>query len=143
MSQTGIWLWVDGVPVPKGSTRSFVNPKTGRVVTLADAKGIKPWSSILAWSARSAMGSAKPYEGPLFVALAFHLPRPKTVKRSLPIVKPDLDKLERAVLDPLTGIVWIDDAQVVRLQSSKCYAGKLGPGVDITVRTDLWKGGPG
>ena len=35
--------------------------------------------------------------------------------------KPDLDKLVRAVFDSLTSIVWIDDAQVVRLTAMKRY----------------------
>ena len=44
--------------------------------------------------------------------------------------RPDLDKLCRACLDSLTGIVWRDDAQVVRLEASKGYGA---PGVVIWV----------
>ncbi len=44
--------------------------------------------------------------------------------------RPDLDKLCRACLDSLTGIVWRDDAQVVRLEASKDYGA---PGVMIWV----------
>ena len=35
--------------------------------------------------------------------------------------RPDIDKHCRACLDSLTGIVWRDDAQVVRLEASKDY----------------------
>lgn len=44
---------------------------------------------------------------------------------------PDLDKLTRAVLDALTGIVWVDDRQVVALHSTKVQGAT--PGVDVTV----------
>ena len=49
----------------------------------------------------------------------------KSVKRRLSdgmlwrSVRPDLDKLARAVLDALTGIVWVDDDQVVELAYRK------------------------
>ena len=39
-----------------------------------------------------------------------------------PTVKPDVDKLSRSVLDALTGIVWVDDAQVVDKTVRKRYA---------------------
>lgn len=35
--------------------------------------------------------------------------------------RPDVDKLGRAVLDALTGIVWRDDCQVIGLQLVKGY----------------------
>ena len=46
-----------------------------------------------------------------FVELDFYLPRPKTVKRQWPTVRPDADKLLRAVLDLMTKAgVYCDDA---------------------------------
>lgn len=74
---------------------------------------------------------------PLTVTLTFILPRPAnhllTSKKSmgqvspsappLPIGKPDLDKLCRAVLDALTDAgVWRDDSQVASLCAHKVYA---------------------
>lgn len=69
------------------------------------------------------------------VALRFGLPRPKghwgtgrnadRLKPSAPAwpaTKPDVDKLERAVLDALTGVLWADDSQVVVLSADKVYA---------------------
>jgi Holliday junction resolvase RusA-like endonuclease len=44
---------------------------------------------------------------------------------------PDLDKLVRAILDSLTGVVWRDDAQVVDIVARKVYAET--PGVDIAI----------
>jgi crossover junction endodeoxyribonuclease RusA len=63
------------------------------------------------------------------------MPRPKghygsgknelTVKNSAPKYpdkKPDCTKLLRALEDALTGILWIDDSQVVRQVVGKSYA---------------------
>jgi Holliday junction resolvase RusA-like endonuclease len=50
------------------------------------------------------------------ISLHFVFLRPESVKahkRPYPVVKPDIDKLMRAVLDSLTGVVYVDDSQVV------------------------------
>jgi len=38
-----------------------------------------------------------------------------------PVVKPDVDKLARALLDALTGVAYGDDAQVVEMHVCKTY----------------------
>jgi Holliday junction resolvase RusA-like endonuclease len=56
------------------------------------------------------------------VHLVFRLQRPKKWVRDLPTTIPDLDNLIKAVLDGCNQAgVWKDDAQVVRLVSSKGY----------------------
>jgi Holliday junction resolvase RusA-like endonuclease len=50
--------------------------------------------------------------------------------RRYPTTKPDLDKLARAVLDALTGVYYLDDAQVVSLDLQKAYTHGA-PGVYI------------
>ena len=71
--------------------------------------------------------------------MLFYLPRPKSMrkKNALPSkARNDIDKLSRSVLDCLTGIVWEDDGQVVRIMAMKEYATKENPpGVVIAVRT--------
>ena len=67
------------------------------------------------------MAGAQPYEGAIEIRASFYMPRPKSVKRAEPTVKPDLDKLQRALLDALTSIVYRDDAQVVEIRASKHY----------------------
>jgi Holliday junction resolvase RusA-like endonuclease len=67
----------------------------------------------------------------LVVVLHFHLERPKTVRRLEPTVKPDLDKLVRAVLDGITDArAWNDDSQVIAVWATKSYGV---PGVEIRV----------
>ena len=47
--------------------------------------------------------------------------------------KPDVLKLARSTEDALTGLIWMDDAQVWEMQILKRYSEGLG--ADITVET--------
>ena len=49
----------------------------------------------------------------------------------MPWVKPDLDKLIRAVLDGLTGVAYVDDAQVTLISASKSYGSVEGVWITI------------
>ena len=65
--------------------------------------------------------------GALSARIVIYISRPKSVsekKRPHPIVKPDLDNLAKSILDPLNGIVYKDDSQIVELALSKKYAEK-------------------
>lgn len=72
-------------------------------------------------------------DGPLSVLIDFHIKRPRSVKRPHHTVKPDLDNLQKAVLDSLNKIVWIDDAQIVDLIGRKFYSDH--PKIIVTVRS--------
>jgi len=60
------------------------------------------------------------------VAIQFNFIKPASVPKSRvrPVVKPDIDKLIRAILDGLTGVAFKDDAQVVKVIASKNYDSK-------------------
>lgn len=73
-----------------------------------------------------------PYEGPLYLKVVFYRKRPKWhtgvhgIKKSapkFPDTKPDTTKLIRPLEDALTGILWNDDAQVVRQYAEKRWVG--------------------
>ena len=66
--------------------------------------------------------------------LLFVFNKPKTVKRNEPYVRPDLDKLIRAVLDGLTDVAYEDDQQVVRLTAQKSYGETEGVHIRISER---------
>lgn len=132
-------LFIPGTPVPQGSTRAFV--VGGRAVTTAANVKTRPWradiqAGIAYHLQRSGIvGIALP-AGPVMVELTFVMPRRKSEpKRSSPAHtrKPDTDKLIRAVLDAMTGLVYTDDAQVTRIGAEKRTAA-LGepPGVHLT-----------
>lgn len=75
---------------------------------------------------------------PVLVHLSFRLPRPKTTTRKKPSVRPDIDKLSRAVLDALVeaGVVK-DDGQVTTLIAEKLYADpEHERGVNILVKEE-------
>lgn len=112
---------IDGRCPTKGSTRSFVNPKTGKVVTLADNKSLKQWTIDARWQARAARVPMiyKPHGVSMGVTVQFV--KPKSAKQTTPTVRPDVDKLLRAVLDALTNVAYQDDSQVVSVTTTKVY----------------------
>ena len=116
-------IW--GTPQPQGSSRAFV--RGGKVNITSANKKLKPWRQECA-DTLFVQSGCMPYNGDgreaYRVSLDFYLERPPSVprKRVMPTVKPDLDKLVRAILDAGTGILWKDDAQVVEFSRvRKCY----------------------
>jgi Holliday junction resolvase RusA-like endonuclease len=114
---------VEGDPVPQGSMRAF-----GNRIVHSNAKTLKPWRKKIVEAIRSEVEAwpgqhEKIVDSPVDIQITFWLKKPKSVKRWLPWVKPDLDKLIRAVLDAITesGEVWVDDAQVVSIKARKGY----------------------
>lgn len=125
----GAAFFVPGIPQAQGSIRAFAHKHTGKVIATSTNKNLKGWRQTVALYARKFWRA--PATVPMQAVLQFYLPRPKTVDRDSPSVKPDLDKLVRAVFDALTGIAYLDDAQVIKLEASKEYGIK--PGVKILV----------
>lgn len=118
-----ISYWIDGEPAPQGSKNGFI--KNGRVVMVESSKKVKPWREAVTIKTAQHMSWAtlNPMDTPVEIALVFHLPRPKTVTRKWPAVKPDLDKLIRSTFDGLTtGGLYTDDALVIAVSASKQYA---------------------
>ena len=106
-------------------------------------KGHKSWRDAVTLSARETMNAMRVntrFHMPVSVRIAFTLARPRSVRRPLPCLKPDLDKLIRSTLDALTTAgVWADDGLVCRLEASKVYPDGLGglgvPGAIIIVNS--------
>lgn len=143
----GLTIVVPGIPVPQGSLRAF--SRNGKAWASSDNPRTRPWkAAVTSEAARvvEAAGLANPaYERrPVAVAITFRFPRPRGHfgKRGLlpsapsqVTTLPDIDKLVRAVLDALTGIVWRDDAQVVVLDIRKAYQRE---GEDLATSIDVW-----
>ena len=135
LARSPVLIAVVGTPAPKGSARAI--RRGARAVLVASSSnanraGQKAWAAAVGWAAK--VRCATPIAGPIAVTLVFALARPASVKRARPSVKPDIDKLARATLDALTGIAWIDDAQVVRMLAEKRYATPgCEPGAFITI----------
>lgn len=118
-------FFVAGKPVQQGSMKAFNN----RVVH-QKSKELLAWRELVAIRARQA--GCTPSESPIGISMAFTLEKPKTARRERPTVPPDLDKQVRSILDALTGIAYVDDAQVCELSAAKAYGL---PGVWI----ELWE----
>ena len=138
-------FFVPGDPAPQGSKRYLGD---GRMVE--SSKRVAPWRADIRSVAEAVM---KPrhealWAAPVYVQLDFYLSRPKShygtgrnaqkIKESAPKWpgRPDVDKLARAVLDALTGLVIADDSTVVELRASKSYGRR--PGVAVLVEEMMW-----
>lgn len=127
-------VFVPGRPVPQGSAKAFV--VKGRAVVTSDNAKTNPWRADIHAAVRAVVGDRIAYpEGPVALVLGFAMPRRASEpKRVTPphTRKPDGDKLLRAVMDALTGLVYTDDAQVTSFVVDKRTA-EIGvqPGVLI------------
>jgi len=132
-----ISFYVCGDPSPKGSKTAVV--RGGRAVLLDGRRGparvkYAAWKENVATYAQIAMrvvgataGVYAPLDGALGIEVVFYLPRPKNEtkaqrSRTWHTVRPDADKLLRAVLDPLSKIVITDDARIALVRVEKRYA---------------------
>ena len=62
-----------------------------------------------------------PIDGPCSVSVCFYLASPKKPRWKMPAVKPDIDNYIKALFDAMNGIIFTDDARVVKLHAEKCY----------------------
>ncbi len=126
-----IEVWVDGTPRPQGSKTSLGN---GRMKE--SSRYVSAWRGYVGLLVgREWWGD--PSDHPFSVELVFEFGLPKRVRDGRQpgdphLQTPDIDKLERAVLDALTGIVWADDCQVVAVHKTKRWCHRGHEGVRIT-----------
>lgn len=145
-----------GTPAPKGSSRAFMNKRTGKAIlapggSRVNQDKIKGWASAVREAAAEAIGEVVDpvfVDRCLIVVLEFKLARPMghwhKTKGGLvnnapvaPRTKPDIDKLARTTLDALTGVAFDDDSRIVELVTRKRYAEPGKEGARITV--EEWK----
>lgn len=125
MSTDHLSFYVAGRPVPEGSTKAYLVAGKPRI-THQGGDNLKAWRQRIATEAQRVRPDDWQDGGDMAysIHIRFVLDRPASIprwKRIYPTVKPDLDKTARAVLDALTGILWIDDCRVIRLSVSKDY----------------------
>jgi Holliday junction resolvase RusA-like endonuclease len=118
----------------KTKTSEFIQNYTPRTGTVVDFK-----ATVRMAFEREYKGA--PLTGPLRCDLRFVFPRPKNLiwkKREMPRTyhakKPDRDNLDKAVMDALKGLAWIDDSQVCDGRIIKLIAaGDEQPHVEIRI----------
>ena len=118
-----ISFFIAGIPRPT---------QTGSVVRPGGGKRAFPVYRNTEWASycrlvASEKGPMEPLTGPVELRLTFYLPRPQKPKCPWPITRPDLDNLEKKLLDGWNGILWVDDAQIVRKEVEKRYGGEWTP----------------
>lgn len=131
-------FFAEGTPVPQGSKTGYV--RGGRAVLVDANRRLKPWRAVVRAAAEEAMEDAgwETLDEPCRARLWFTMPRPKRSRWGVPAVKPDLDKLTRAVFDALTDAgVWRDDSRVVSMEVTKRYVGSAEDGVETGVWVEV------
>lgn len=131
-------------PVPKGALRSTLD---GRLFW-SNSSRLDAWREYLALCINSAVtltDGAPLYRAgvPIRVGIKFYFQRPKSHgdaerRHDYHVYVPDIDKLIRAVLDELSGVVFPDDRQVVEIQSSKYWvetSEEEGASISVLART--------
>ena len=134
-------LFIDGTPRPAGSKRAFLGQrKDGShfANVVDDCKTSAGWKADVREAFRRRY-QGEPTKEPVRLDIVFTLPRPKShfrtgrhadkLRDDAPTThtsKPDRGKLLRAVEDALTGVAWVDDAQVCAGEVSKVYGKRVG-----------------
>ena len=119
---------VAGRPAPQGSKVSL-----GRGRFKEQSPHVANWRNDVRSAASAHYGEAL-IDAPVFIQMAFLFRRPnnhyissnrdKPLKHDAPFwvtKSPDLDKLERATNDALTGVLWADDSSVAGILSQKFW----------------------
>lgn len=140
-----IEFFVPGEPKAQPRPRAFARRMGDKFVArVYDAGTAEGWKSAIALAARGHI-PASPMLGPIRLTLDFAFARPRShygtgrnaavLKPTAPpdhIGKPDLDNLEKAVMDCLTTLgFWGDDSQVWSKMTSKSYSRE--PGVRVCI----------
>lgn len=134
---------VPGEPRGKGRPR-FVRA-TGRAYTDAQTASYENRIMLAACAAKGAQGLLEPFDGPVVVVCTAYLQTPASASRKRreamlmdrlsPTKRPDLENISKALLDGMNGVVYRDDAQVIRLVIDKRWG--LEPGLEVSVREHL------
>lgn len=107
---------IDGTAIPQGSKA------ISRAGFMYESnKNLKAWRKHVT-DTLTQQHKGKQLLGALAVRITVKFARPKTVTRKNVTVKPDVDKLARAILDSGTDAgIWGDDSQIIDLRITKDY----------------------
>jgi Holliday junction resolvase RusA-like endonuclease len=127
------------LPVPKERARTVRTPNN-KTVSFTPAR-TKRFTSDVLRVVNQVMGSLPPIEGPVRLSMAFKMEIPKSWPKwkqeaavnelIAPTGRPDMDNLEKALLDALNERVFVDDAFVVERYAKKIYS--QSPGIFVKV----------
>ncbi len=152
-----ITFTVYGKQIPQGSKRTVPIYRDGKPVMIGDRTltrvapdnpGLPGWRQEIAHVARRAY-DGESLDGPISLTVCIVRPRPKghfgsgrnagKLKESaphFPTTRPDSLKLVRAVEDAITGVLYLDDAQIVRHTINKEFGREYSLTVTVSEITD-------
>lgn len=120
---------IPGQPVAKG--RPKFARRGAHVVAYTPAKTVS-YENLVKFAATEAMQGMRPSFKPIYltIELFMQIPASWSAKRRalaesgdiMPTKKPDADNILKGIKDGCNGIVWRDDAQVVRIGLGKLYS---------------------
>jgi len=128
---------VPGKPRPQGSAKWIKSKTTGKSFPVPNEE-LENWRARVTMFASKAMGEAPPFDRSVVLHAVCRFARPKShyrtgkyshiLRNDAPaenehFVKPDVDKLERAIMDSMTGVVYHDDCQVSDTRIKKIWGG--------------------
>lgn len=105
---------IESEAVPKA------RPRQGRNGFYTPSKTIR-FEKLVAWYYLKNHGT-KHEDEPLKMEIEINVKKPKSCKRKLPTVKPDIDNQIKSILDGLNGLAYSDDKQIVEVKASKKYS---------------------
>ncbi len=118
-----------GKPVPKARARTV---RKGNRTWSFTPKKVATWEKTIKKEASKYF--EKPMEGPIMVTMIFYLERPNSRRIDTWVpTTPDLDNLEKSVLDALNGVAYPDDRFVVAKNAQKRYVRRDNPRIFIRV----------
>ena len=69
---------------------------------------------------------------PMIMSCVIYIPRPKSVKRAFPEVKPDLSNYIKGIEDAMNGLVYTDDSKIIGYRDCyKRYADEGVPRIEV------------
>ena len=135
---TNIAFTIPGEPQGKGRARVG---RVGGFVRMFTPDKTLAYEGLVSVLAKQAMQNSPPFVGACFAdVIIFHsIPASFSKKKTasalagelIPIKKPDVDNVLKAVFDGMNGIVWRDDTQAVKVRAEKKYSAT--PGVFVSV----------
>lgn len=148
----GFSFRVNGEAKPAGSKRFVGVTKAGKGILTDANPHAKDWKARVAYTAAEKWkhaGHTGPLEGPVKLTIRFFVNRPvahwnskgkvKPAAPQRPVRRPDLLKLARAIEDSLSGILYVDDSQIVEETLEKVWACPHSPeGVIVTIEQPVF-----
>ena len=132
---------VPGKPQGKGRAKTYHNKNAGFTTTVTPDKTVLYENFIKDRYLQQAGGAFFEQGTPVHIGIVARFLPPKSTSKKkraemlnrdiLPLKKPDIDNVVKAVCDALNGIAYHDDAQVASIRIVKVYSAM--EGVDVTV----------